>query len=84
MEILIKKQPRSQGATDEHCIFSLFVNGVHIGTCNGDSKIKKYLEPEKWAHEMIVKRSAVLDRAISRLVDEMEELNNEHRLINEP
>lgn len=76
MEIKVRKRPRYTGAPDENCIHSLIVNGFEIGTYYG-GKERKYLNPEKWAQEMIKKRLPVIERNIHRLVDELERWNKE-------
>ncbi len=78
----LKRTPRSTGASDEHCIWDLIVNGYTIGTYYG-GKQKKYLNKYKWAEEQTNKRNPVLDRNILRLKKELELLEAEKRAINE-
>lgn len=59
----------------------LIVNGVELGEyiCGKD---KKYLNPEKWADEMVKKRTIVLNRNIRRLENELLNYKEELRIIN--
>lgn len=60
----------------------LWVNGYMLGEyING--KDKKYLNPEKWADEMVKKRTKVLERNIARLEQELEDAQVELGLIQE-
>jgi hypothetical protein len=60
----------------------LWVNGYMLGEyING--KDKKYLNPQKWAKEMVKKRVKVLERNIARLEKELEDAIVEHGLIQE-
>ena len=76
MKIEVTKTLRSKNAPDESCIHYLYVNGVSLGAWYG-GKDKKYLNPEKWAKEMIPKRVKVLDRNIKRLYAEADEFEKE-------
>lgn len=59
----------------------LLVNGIKIGEyiCGKD---KKYLNPEKWAKQMIKNRNVVIDRNIARLKKELENWETEKEIIN--
>ena len=70
MKIEIKKSPRYKDAPDESCMHFLSVNGIEIGAWYG-GKDKKYLNPEKWAKEMIAKRNVVIERNIARLENDL-------------
>ena len=61
---------------------SLYVNGIKLGEyiCGKD---KKYLNPERWAKEMLKKRNIVIDRNIRRLKAELSVWENERAAINQ-
>ena len=60
----------------------LWVNGYKLGEYIY-GKDKKYLNTSKWADEMIKKRVKVLWRNIARLEEELDDLQTEHRIIQE-
>ena len=76
MKIEVKKSPRYKDAPDEGCIHYLSVNGFVVGTYYGGED-KKYLDPEKWAKEMVKKRLVVVNRNIKRMSDELAEWRRE-------
>lgn len=82
MKIDLKRIPRCKDASDENCIWELIVNGFVLGTYYGGAK-KSYLEPEKWAKEMIKKRIPVIQRNIARLKKELEQWEIEKKAISE-
>lgn len=80
MNIEVKKTPRYHGATDEHCIHYLYVNGFLLGEWVGGLG-HPWLDPEKWAKKQIKKRLPVVERNIARLSKELAMWEKERELL---
>lgn len=61
--------------------FYLSVNGIVIGE-HIYGKDEKYKHPERWAKTQLKKRNEVIDRNIRRLKREIDELQEEKRILN--
>jgi len=76
MNIELERHPRTKNAGDEDCVWHLIVNGYRIGTWYG-GKNKLYEDKYDWADRQIAKRVPIIQRNISRLSNEIEELKKE-------
>lgn len=80
MTIEVKKFPRYVGASDEHSIHHLYVNGFELGTWYGGASAP-WKDPEKWAKKQIKKRLPVVERNILRLSKELAQWRKERELL---